>query len=123
MDRLPQGWVVVSITQVTPRPSIPNSDPGAVAKLFSEDRGEHCTRSPSFLLSNGKHDEQHQERNSEAVVEAGLNIERLANSQWHSVAAHDHLAEAGIGWGEDGCQNARFPPRQSAQHDNRAYGA
>ena len=98
----------------------PDADQCAVANLFAEETGEHRTCRGRVLLSNGKRDEHHQERNSEAVVEASLNIERLADFLWHSLAVHDHLTEAGIGRGEDGGQNARFRPRQSAQHDDRA---
>jgi hypothetical protein len=51
-------------------------------------------------------------KNGQAVVEAGFDVECLADAHWHTRTVHNDLTEASISRSEHGAKDSGFPIRQ-----------
>ena len=69
------------------------------------------------LDPDGKPEQQHQDRHADAVVEAALQVERLAHDRRHGLICHDCLAECGIGWCKHRRQQCHFQNAERGEHE------
>lgn len=61
-----------------------------------------------------REEDQHQ-RQGDAVVQAALDVECLADPHRHPGGAHHRLAAGGVGGGEDGGEQRRFPEGEGGE--------
>ena len=92
-----------------PAPGQPNGAPHQCPHpQLLNDIGKQDPASP-LGADLGHGNEKHQEGDGKPIVEAGFHIEGLADAEWHPRTVYDDLPQPGIGWGQDGGQDARFP--------------
>ena len=72
-----------------------------------------------LLLGLRQGQEERQERHGQTIVEAGLDVEGLAQARGDTRVAHDRLAQGSVGGGEDGSHDSRLPEREVGEQQRR----
>jgi len=119
IPRWPRGAGRTPAASARQADATPHED--AIAELLDDEAGQ--ARGLRGSRGTGERHEEQEERHGQPVVEAGLDVERLANLQRHARAVDDDLPQPGVGRRRDGGQDAGFPDGKLAEDHQRGQTA
>ncbi len=101
----------------------PDGDSGAGAECDLGDRVGHHRRARGIRAGRGQRCGDEDDRCDKAVIQPGLDIECLANAEWHGATVDDRGAEGRIGRRQQGRDDDRVDEDDPRQDQDGCHGA